>query len=75
MGTCLKEYDPINEQGNVSLAMGPLITVLIPKESWYIAARRDLNSLISRQQLVAPLSEKNLLSPETLAAENSSDTD
>jgi hypothetical protein len=67
MGTCLKEYDPANAPGNVSLDMGPLVSVLIPRESWYIAARADLTNLISRGQVLAPLSQRDLPDPQNVA--------
>jgi len=67
MGSCLKEHDPANEPGHVSMSLGSLVTVLIPSQSWYIETKGAMKVLINRKQLLAPLSESNLPSAEAVS--------
>jgi hypothetical protein len=57
MGKCVQDHDPSLEAGHVKLPIGPLVTVLLPRESWYSGARKALASLTLSKDTHPPLSE------------------
>lgn len=68
MGKSLEEHDPALEAGHVTVGMGPLVTALLPRESWYSGARKALSTAIAQEGILAPLSQADL--PPSAAADD-----
>lgn len=61
MGPCVSDHDPAREAGHVKMEIGPLVTVLVPRDSWYSEARKCMFAAVSNGDVQPPLSEANVV--------------